>query len=194
MSVAGRTIRVVTALLFVAAGVVIVGSPSANATSSGVWWLMNQNSQKCVNIQGASTDDGANAIQWDCKPNTDNETFRFTYNSSGDYWTIKNTNSGKCLDVQGASTSNGAQVIQWTCNGHANQAWQPIYVDTVNKFDYYEYANLNSSKCLNVQQASTANGASIIQYTCSVATNNLWAQVEVYGITARAHVRSDARR
>ena len=78
---------------------------------------------KCVDINAASSDNGANAQIWDCI-NGNAQMFAFQYVKSENgvpYWTIRNNYSGKVLDVNG--TAAGANVAQWTYHGGNNQLW-----------------------------------------------------------------------
>ena len=78
---------------------------------------------KCVDINAASYDNGANAQIWDCI-NGNAQMFTFEYvktENNVPYWTIRNNNSGKVLDVNG--TAAGANVQQWTYHGGDNQLW-----------------------------------------------------------------------
>lgn len=90
------------------------------------------------------------------------------------YYQFVNYNSGKCLDVTGRSTANGAVLQQWTClsgSSASNQGWAFI---PAARSGYYTVVNLNSNKCLDVTDRSTANGAIIQQYTCNGGTNQEW--------------------
>ena len=78
---------------------------------------------KCVDINAASYDNGANVQIWDCI-NGNAQMFTFEYvktENNVPYWTIRNNNSGKVLDVNG--TAAGANVQQWTYHGGDNQLW-----------------------------------------------------------------------
>ena len=90
------------------------------------------------------------------------------------YYQFVNYNSGKCLDVTGRSTANGAVLQQWTCltgQSSSNQGW--FFIPAA-RSGYYTVVNVNSNKCLDVTDRSTANGAIIQQYTCNGGTNQEW--------------------
>lgn len=59
-----------------------------------------------------------------------------------------------------ASTANAASIIQWYPNGGTNQQWQLAKAAG----SYYTLTNRNSGKLLDVNGASTANAAPVIQY------------------------------
>ena len=76
-----------------------------------------------VDINAASTENGANVQLWDCV-NGNAQMFAFQYvktENNVPYWTIRNNYSGKVLDVDG--TAAGANVAQWTYHGGDNQLW-----------------------------------------------------------------------
>ena len=78
---------------------------------------------KCVDINAASIDNGANVQIWDCI-NGNAQMFAFEYVKTENgvpYWTIRNNYSGKVLDVDG--TAAGANVQQYTYHVGDNQLW-----------------------------------------------------------------------
>jgi hypothetical protein len=85
-------------------------------------------------------------------------------------------NSGKCMNVAGASTANNAKVIQYTCVPTAtNDKWVVVPKgNDADGFGLYWFQNVASGKCLTVAGASTANNASLIQYTCTTGGNETW--------------------
>ena len=76
-----------------------------------------------VDINAASTENGANVQLWDCvNGNAQMFTFEYVKTENGvPYWTIRNNYSGKVLDVNG--TSAGANVQQYAYHGGDNQLW-----------------------------------------------------------------------
>ena len=78
---------------------------------------------KCVDINAASYDNGANVQIWDCiNGNAQMFTFEYVKTENGvPYWTIRNNYSGKVLDVNG--TAAGANVQQYAYHGGDNQLW-----------------------------------------------------------------------
>ncbi|MFG2798345.1 RICIN domain-containing protein [Streptomyces pseudovenezuelae] len=86
--------------------------------------LLNRNSGKCLQISGASTADGAVAVQSTCTGVSHQLWTRTAV--IGGYVTFTNVRSGKCLEVAGASTANGAALDQATCTAVANQQWMVV--------------------------------------------------------------------
>ncbi|WP_410631184.1 RICIN domain-containing protein [Amycolatopsis sp. cmx-4-83] len=128
-----------------------------------------QHSQQCLDNTGLSTADGNRQQQFPCEGG-DQQLWNFRPVSGA--FTVVNQQSGKCLEVAGASTADGAAVQQGTCSpGAANQQF------TLRKVTYggndshdYQLAARHSGKCVDVNQASTAARAQLIQWTCRAVT------------------------
>ncbi|MEU7788829.1 RICIN domain-containing protein [Amycolatopsis sp. NPDC049159] len=128
-----------------------------------------QHSQQCLDNTGLSTADGNRQQQFPCEGG-DQQLWNFRPVSGA--FTVVNQQSGKCLEVAGASTADGAAVQQGTCSpGAANQQF------TLRKVTYggndshdYQLAARHSGKCLDVNQASAAARAQLIQWTCRAVT------------------------
>ncbi|MBW8737040.1 MAG: RICIN domain-containing protein [Streptomyces turgidiscabies] len=140
-------------------------TPASAATFTAQ--LVARNSQRCVSVEGASTQNGAAAVQWDCG-DAPNQQWKLVATSAG-YYTVSAVNSGKCLSVEGASVQNNARVVQWDCSGGqgTNQEWRLVQKDS----GYFSIEARNSGKCLSVAGASTQNGAALVQWDCVEGTN-----------------------
>lgn len=134
--------------------------------------LLNLNSGQALDVNGSSTANGANIIQW--PQNGGNNQQWIVTDNGGGYYKIINRNSGLALDVDGGSTANGAGIIQLPWTGGNNQQWQLAAVTT----GIFKAINRNSSLALDVNGASTANGAGIIQWASSGAVNQQWTIVQ----------------
>ncbi|MEP6610785.1 MAG: ricin-type beta-trefoil lectin domain protein [Mucilaginibacter sp.] len=134
--------------------------------------LLNANSGQALDVNGASTANGAGIIQWP-QNGGNNQQWIITDNGGG-YFKVINRNSSDALDVNSASKASGAGIIQWPWNGGNNQQWQLTSVSS----GVYKAINRNSGMALDVTGASTTNGALIIQYPWSGATNQQWQIVQ----------------
>ncbi|HEX2142987.1 MAG TPA: RICIN domain-containing protein [Glycomyces sp.] len=132
--------------------------------------LTARHSGKCLNVDSASTEDGALLQQYDCN-GAENQQWELR-SVGGGYYEIVAVHSGKCLDVEGASTANSAQILQWSCHGRTNQQWELRDAGG----GYSEIVARHSGKCLDVNAASTANGALLLQYDCWGGENQQFAQ------------------
>ncbi|WP_439381186.1 RICIN domain-containing protein [Amycolatopsis lexingtonensis] len=128
-----------------------------------------QHSQQCLDNTDLSTADGNRQQQFPCEGG-DQQLWNFRPASGA--FTVVNQQSGKCLEVAGASTADGAAVQQGSCgSGAANQQF------TLRKVTYsgndshdYQLVARHSGKCVDVNQASTAARAQLIQWTCRAVT------------------------
>jgi hypothetical protein len=78
-------------------------------------------SGKCLDVDNASTDDGANVKQWTCA-GVPQQHWQLVL-VGPNLFELRARHSGKCLDVDSASTDDGANVKQWTCAGVPQQRW-----------------------------------------------------------------------
>jgi hypothetical protein len=150
-----------------------VGTGGTDVFYTGAYYrLLNLNSGQALDVNAASTANGASIIQWP-QNGGNNQQWVITDNGGG-YYKITNRNSGLALDVNAASTANGAGIIQWPWNGGNNQQWALTSTST----GVYKAINRNSGLALDVNGASTANGAGIIQWPYSGANNQQWQIVQ----------------
>jgi hypothetical protein len=111
-------------------------------------------SGKCVDVNGASSTDGAKIQLWTCHSGTNQQ---WTIGSDG---TIRAL--GKCMTANG--TADGALVQLWTCNAGANQRWTAGSDGTIRAL----------GKCLDANAGSSADGTQLIIWTCHGGTNQRW--------------------
>jgi pectinesterase len=124
----------------------------------------------CIDVPGASKDNGALLQQWGCT--TGSTWQQFTLTASGANYQLVNVNSGKCVDVPGWSTTSGVQLQQYSCvSSQTNQQWRLAASGT----DTFQIINVNSGLCISDKDASTTSGAAVIQETCTANTNKQWA-------------------
>jgi hypothetical protein len=90
-----------------------------NNLSNGYYHIWNENSGKCMNVQGGVKTNSAKVIQYTCQGlSKTNDQWKLQYYGGGlhgDVYYIINRNSGKCLNVQGGSWDDGTDLIQYTC-------------------------------------------------------------------------------
>lgn len=129
------------------------------------------NPGQVANVRGASTESGAQIIQWPLS-NTTNELWEPESTLDG-YYRFTAVNSGLCMNVRGGGTEDGAQIIQYACGSSANELWK-----FVQKGIGYQIVAKSSGKCLNVR-GGVGQGNELIQYTCTAdgAANDVWLAV-----------------
>src|SRR5687767_14045838 len=91
-------------------------SPTGTPQPGGERRIVGVQSNRCVDVSGASTANGAQTQIWDCHSNANQ---RWTQTSSRQLTVYGN----KCLDASGSGTGNGTRVVIWDCTGAANQQW-----------------------------------------------------------------------
>ena len=91
--------------------------------------------------------------------------------------TVENLLNKRYLDVSNLSTSDRAQVWTWSYTGQANQLWTFMAMGD----GTYQIVNKVSNKCLDVRDATTANGAYIEQFGCNGGDNQRWSVSRFHG-------------
>lgn len=126
---------------------------------SGSFSLVNVNSNKCLDVNGRSTADGALVIQWPCTGATNQ---RWTTEDAGSGWVrLRAAHSNKCMGVAGSSTTDGALLEQRTCGSGTNQQFQ--LVDQGG--GQLRITPRHSGKAVDVINCSTADAAQVRQWT-----------------------------
>ncbi|GAA2107162.1 RICIN domain-containing protein [Streptomyces synnematoformans] len=170
----GRKLLTLTsALLAAVVGVVIslVAVPSAQAVETGVWYnLISRHSGLALDVEGASTEPGAQLVQWN-PTNATNQQFRFI-DAGGGYYRIQARHSGHVLETYEWSADDGATMVQWNDLNGANQQWE-----VQESGGYATLVNRHSGKALDVWEHSTTPGDRISQYAPTGAANQQWQLV-----------------
>jgi hypothetical protein len=151
------------------AGILAVPATTAAASTVGPYNIVFGNSGKCLDDPNFATADHTQMDQWTCGAGA-NEAWYLDYVTT-DTFRIRGKSSGKCLNVPNSSYVNGARIVLWECQSATNETFE--LGDTNIGSPQYEWIEPvgKPSMALNVGSASTANGAAIILYTKSAATN-----------------------
>ncbi|MFC5144264.1 RICIN domain-containing protein [Streptomyces aureoversilis] len=125
--------------------------------------MVNGNSEKCLEIDGSSTRNGALAQQWDCKGQAGAQ-WQIQPDDGSSFSSVRivNANSGKCLEVADSRKDNGAPVQQWDCVNSETQKWEVIW--NSNLAEPFTLRNRNSGKVIEVDNSSKSNGARVQQW------------------------------
>ncbi|MES1190758.1 MAG: glycoside hydrolase family 11 protein [Steroidobacter sp.] len=91
-------------------------------------------------------------------------------------------NSGSCVDAAGSG--NGSNVQQYACWGGSNQSWTFVSVGN----GYYEIKGVQSGRCLDVVNQSTADGANVQLYDCWAGNNQQWSVAYANDGTGNAEI------
>ena len=130
--------------------------------------FINKNSNKSLDVNNSSVDEGAPIIQWSYSGGNSQQ---WQLNTISDRnYSIVNKNSSKALDVDSVSSTAGKNIIQHAGANTTSQQWQIIDIG----FGYYKIINKNSSLALDVNGQSTADGANVIQWYSNGGANQQW--------------------
>jgi len=164
----------VTLIPMGAARLRVTAFPTTAATgsawaSAGAWFrLRNANSGKVMGVDGMSTGDSANVVQYDDNGTADH-LWTLIDNGDGNV-RIRNRNSAKVLAVHNMSTDDSAQVQQFYDSGSLDHVWGLID----NGDGQLRVRNANSGKVLGVTGMSTANSAAVVQFTDNGTLDHVW--------------------
>ncbi|HSX99770.1 MAG TPA: RICIN domain-containing protein [Streptomyces sp.] len=126
--------------------------------------LVARHSGKCADVTSQSLWAGAQIKQWTCNSGT-NQKYWFKSVGSG-YYQLTTRHSSLCVQ------ENANTVTQENCNSSATgQQWS-----LTTSGSYVKVVSRASGECLDVNGASTADGATIITYTCNSGTNQQWTR------------------
>ncbi len=123
--------------------------------SGKTYKLINPNSEKGLDVDGAGTADRTNVQIWDDYTFV-SQKWQITLESD-DTYTLINPNSGRALDVDGAGTENRTNVQIWESYKSPGQKWKIIYIGK----GLYKLINPNSGKALDVDGAGINNGNNV---------------------------------
>lgn len=163
----------------------LTGSEAATGaiTSGKTFRISPKSNGLSLAVDGASTSNGANILQWD-KGIAQNDKWVITATDSG-YYKIMNVKSGKALAIENASLSDGAKVFQWDYGTTGNDQW---LIQGLTQ-GYYKITNRLSGKSLNVANNSLISGGTFIQWPYAAADNMAFQLIET-DITYEAEAAS----
>jgi Glycosyl hydrolases family 43/Ricin-type beta-trefoil lectin domain-like len=153
-----------------------IESESSNPTSGSAYTLANGKSGDLLDVENASTANGALIDQW---PSTGAANQQWTLKQvagTSDVFTLTSVHSGLCLDVPGKSAAEGVQLDQWTCNGGTNQEWalDPVGSYATSGDADYQLTSLESGYTIEDENNSTTEGTSIDQWASNGGVNQDW--------------------
>jgi alpha-L-fucosidase len=130
--------------------------------------IVNRRSGKVLEVRDASPADGGLMIQWPWTGGP-NQRWQLVPNTDGTY-RLLNVRSGKLLESPNGSVQ-GTQLDQYADTASDNQWWRLVPATS----GYYRLVNVRNGWCADVKDASTADGASVIQWpVITDGTNQEW--------------------
>jgi len=147
---------------------------SCGGVSDGRYRFISRDSGKALEMEYASTDNGASLVQYDYFGGLHQQWYLVGHGDGGH--SLINAGSLKSMDVEGVSTDPGANIIQWDYWGGAGQRW---FLDPVSG-GYVEVISDLSGHALDVEGASQSNDANVIQWNRTGADNQQWQMIREY--------------
>lgn len=131
-----------------------------------------------LSVDGASFDNGADAISWSDQGTAD-QTWTMEATTDG-YYRLINYNSLKCLGVYGGSLEENARCVQWDWDNSPNQQWkfEPVFFDGET---CYKIVNRGSGLCLSFRGGSENAGVGAVQVAFTVSEAQYWSMTAVSG-------------
>ncbi|MFD3729898.1 family 43 glycosylhydrolase [Streptomyces sp. NPDC058632] len=132
------------------------GEPSAVSTT---YTLTNRNSDKCLDVAGSSSADGADVQQYTCNGGA-NQRWRLE-DLGDDTHRLVNVSTGKVLDTENCSAADGAGLRQWSWLDNTCQRFRFVATDG----GHVRIVNQATGKVADVADCSTADSADVRQWT-----------------------------
>ena len=148
------------------------GSMTSDYHWAGVGHAQVDVSNKCMDDNGNSSNNGTKIQIWTCTSGDAGQNFLFQPDTApGQYANDGLSQLGtirihsKCLNIVNNGTANGSKIQLWSCNGGANEEWE------ITGFLGQLY-NPQSGKCLEDPGFSTTNGKQLDIWTCKTTNTN----------------------
>lgn len=141
-----------------AMGALCLSVQTYGAVDNGTYKIISVVSDKPAEVTSASTDDGANVVQWSDNGGN-HQHWNITDRGDG-FYSITNVNSGKAMEVYDWDDSDGANVVQYDYWGGDPQLWSI----TEHGNNVVSFVNKFSGKALDLYNFSTDDGANIAQW------------------------------
>lgn len=137
--------------------------------------IVNRNSGRLLDVQGASTVSHANIWQYHDIGGTGQQ-WSATDKGNG-FWKFLNINSRLAMDVAGDSTVNGGNILQNQDGGttDTSQGWQTIGIGQ----GYWKIKNENSARLADVEASGRDDGRNVSQYDDTGGKNQQWAFYDI---------------
>ncbi len=142
---------------------------------SGLYTIKNVDTQKYLDVEGASLEDNANIIQWPHQ-GTGNEKWIIQEEQPSGYYTIRNVHSDKYMVVANASKFAGAKIIQYG-TGEDNKLWNitPYSFTSPKKTGgIFRLKNIYTNLYLVVEDASVEDEARLVSWESADIPNGWW--------------------
>ncbi|MCQ4080983.1 alpha-galactosidase [Streptomyces sp. RB6PN25] len=134
--------------------------------------LVNGATDGRMDVNGDSTADGADILQWQDNGQSD-QLWTFDLQSDGSY-TIVNAHSGKLLNIPGPTTAEGTQLIQYHDDGGSNSRWTLVDAGP----NLVQFKSVYDGDLVDLDNSSLSNGAAVLQWPSDSGSNQTWTLVQ----------------
>jgi large repetitive protein len=138
----------------------------------GIYHIQNVNSGLYLGVQGASTSNGADIVQW--TPDGSYDQYWTLIQLKNGAYQIFDVNSALFVGVLGASTNAGASVVQWQADTSTDQQWQFTPVGS-----NWLITNVKSGLQMAIEGNSTSAGGQVIQWPANGTASQLFTLIPV---------------
>jgi hypothetical protein len=175
---AGRARAVLVAALAVLGLVALPASPALAWAGVGQVYaspIFNDPAPRCLDDPNGSKAVGQQIIAYTCGPGSrimQNWAYEGFTLGGGLVFMLRNDASGLCLSTQ--NQVKGSGIVQLPCNSNDHRTvWRklrsnPPYPQPLRMQNYH------SALCVNIEHASRADNARILQWSCETSWNNNW--------------------
>lgn len=141
-----------------------VYQPSSSIDPNAWYSIVNQNSYACVDEGSQSARNGGAVQQRACGSGQRNQEWQFTPTKSG-YYKITSRNAALVWSsaADSRATSGGEKLQLRAYDGNSRQQWKPVSMDN----GTYKFVARHGGYCLEVSDASAANGVPLQQHSCN---------------------------
>jgi Ricin-type beta-trefoil lectin domain len=137
---------------------------------TGLAFIKNVNSGKCMGVAGGSQNNGTFVVQWTCHQIIGSDQDMLIRQVDGIWHRIEPQHAtNKCLGVSAASMVRGTSLIQWTCSG----GWEQQYAFRITSSGF-EVIVRHSKQCVAVSGGHMGDGGRVIQWTCLGYADQRW--------------------
>jgi hypothetical protein len=150
--------------LFLTTAIGVCQCFASEAEEDNSQFIKVKHSDKCIQVNDGSQDNGALITQWDCL-DQDNILWTKVF-VDGHHFMLQNKNSGQCAVVgpswTGTPGVNGTPIVQGDCTKQDNTSWITKYAGP---FLVY-IVNDASGKCMHQEGGIGDNGGKISLWDC----------------------------
>lgn len=150
-------------------------------TNNKVYYIRNKHSGKYLDVTGAGTGNGTDAIQWHFTGAT-NQQWKTIYMGNGTYKLMAMNTTDKYLEVEFNNNNNGT-ILDIFGGDYTEQYWYIMKNPSASSYRILSKCS-NYTKGATVEGASSGDGATIFQYTYTIAEedNDDWYFEEINSI------------